>query len=86
MANQVLRLVNALPDAQRAAVFLAYVEGLSYKEVAGILDIPIGTVMSRLAAARAKLAGNICRGGTPDERRPDHSLRRTADRLSSMAS
>ncbi|OCJ17747.1 RNA polymerase subunit sigma-24 [Rhizobium sp. AC44/96] len=59
MANQVLRLVNALPDAQRAAVFLAYVEGLSYKEVAGILDIPIGTVMSRLAAARAKLAGNL---------------------------
>lgn len=63
MANQVLRLVNALPDAQRAAVFLAYVEGLSYKEVAGILDIPIGTVMSRLAAARAKLAGNIAEEG-----------------------
>jgi RNA polymerase sigma-70 factor (ECF subfamily) len=63
MANQVLRLVNALPDAQRAAVFLAYVEGLSYKEVAGILDIPIGTVMSRLAAARAKLAGNIIEEG-----------------------
>lgn len=59
MANQVLRLVNALPDAQRAAVFLAYVEGLSYREVASILDIPIGTVMSRLAAARAKIAANV---------------------------
>ncbi|OWV84927.1 sigma-70 family RNA polymerase sigma factor [Rhizobium sp. R693] len=59
MANQVLRLVNALPDAQRAAVFLAYVEGLSYKEVASVLDIPIGTVMSRLAAARAKIAANV---------------------------
>lgn len=59
MANQVLRLVNALPDAQRAAVFLAYVEGLSYREVANILDIPIGTVMSRLAAARAKIAANV---------------------------
>ncbi|MEK1895522.1 MAG: RNA polymerase sigma factor [Rhizobium sp.] len=59
MANQVLRLVNALPDAQRAAVFLAYVEGLSYKEVASVLDIPIGTVMSRLAAARAKIAASI---------------------------
>jgi RNA polymerase sigma-70 factor (ECF subfamily) len=65
MANQVLRLVNALPDAQRAAVFLAYVEGLSYREVAGILEIPIGTVMSRLAAARAKLAGNITEEGAP---------------------
>jgi RNA polymerase sigma-70 factor (ECF subfamily) len=59
MANQVLRLVNALPEAQRAAVFLAYVEGLSYKEVAGVLDIPIGTVMSRLAAARATLSGSV---------------------------
>ncbi len=59
LANQVLRLVNALPDAQRAAVFLAYVEGLSYKEVASVLDIPIGTVMSRLAAARAKIAASV---------------------------
>ncbi|RUM25988.1 RNA polymerase sigma factor [Rhizobium vallis] len=57
MAGQVLKQVNALPEAQRTAVFLAYVEGLSYREVAGILDIPIGTVMSRLAAARAKLSG-----------------------------
>ncbi|WP_306910125.1 RNA polymerase sigma factor [Rhizobium mesoamericanum] len=65
MANQVLRLVNALPDAQRAAVFLAYVEGLSYKEVASVLDIPIGTVMSRLAAARAKIAASVSEeGGT----------------------
>lgn len=64
MANQVLRLVNALPDAQRAAVFLAYVEGLSYREVASVLEVPIGTVMSRLAAARAKLAGSVSWEGT----------------------
>jgi RNA polymerase sigma-70 factor (ECF subfamily) len=63
MAGQVLRQVNALPEAQRTAVFLAYVEGLSYREVAGILDIPIGTVMSRLAAARAKLSGAGLEGG-----------------------
>ncbi|MBB3133596.1 RNA polymerase sigma-70 factor (ECF subfamily) [Rhizobium pisi] len=63
MAGQVLRQVNALPEAQRTAVFLAYVEGLSYREVAGILDIPIGTVMSRLAAARAKLSGAGPEGG-----------------------
>ncbi len=56
MANQVMRLVDALPEAQRTAVFLAYVEGLSYREVAAILGVPIGTIMSRLAAARAKLA------------------------------
>ncbi|MDO3434009.1 RNA polymerase sigma factor [Rhizobium sp. CBN3] len=65
MAGQVLKLVNALPEAQRTAVFLAYVEGLSYREVAGILDIPIGTVMSRLAAARARLSGAGPAGGRP---------------------
>lgn len=56
MANQILKIVDGLPEAQRNAVFLAYVEGLSYKEIAEVLDIPIGTVMSRLANARARLA------------------------------
>ncbi len=64
MANQVLRRVNELPEAQRVSVFLAYVEGLSYREVAAILDIPIGTVMSRLATARAKLATATAGGAT----------------------
>ncbi|MHC2216938.1 RNA polymerase sigma factor (sigma-70 family) [Rhizobium leguminosarum] len=63
MAGQVLKQVYALPEAQRTVIFLAYVEGLSYREVAGILDIPIGTVMSRLAAARAKLSGAGSEGG-----------------------
>ncbi|WP_184381129.1 RNA polymerase sigma factor [Rhizobium sp. BK619] len=63
MAGQVLKRVNALPEAQRTVVFLAYVEGLSYREVASILDIPIGTVMSRLAAARARLSGDEREGG-----------------------
>jgi RNA polymerase sigma-70 factor, ECF subfamily len=56
LAGQVIKRVNALPEAQRETVFLAYVEGLSYREVADILNVPIGTVMSRLAAARLKLA------------------------------
>lgn len=56
LAAQVIRRVDALPEAQRETVFLAYVEGLSYREVAEVLQVPIGTVMSRLAAARAKLA------------------------------
>lgn len=58
-ANQVLRQIDALPEAQRVSVFLAYVEGLSYREVAQVLDIPVGTVMSRLAGARARLAEGI---------------------------
>ncbi|WP_338580613.1 sigma-70 family RNA polymerase sigma factor [Pseudomonas sp. MAG733B] len=56
MAAQVIRRVDALPETQRETVFLAYVEGLSYREVAEVLQVPIGTVMSRLAAARSKLA------------------------------
>jgi len=56
LAGDVLRRVGDLPEAQRAAIFLAYVEGMAYREVAEILDIPIGTVMSRLASARARLA------------------------------
>jgi len=55
-AAQVLREVQALPEAQREAVYLVYVEGMTYREAAGLLGVPIGTVMSRLAAARAKLA------------------------------
>ncbi|MFT5785110.1 MAG: RNA polymerase sigma-70 factor (ECF subfamily) [Ascidiaceihabitans sp.] len=51
-ARDVLNKVNTLPEAQRQSVFLVYVEGYSYKEAAHMMDIPIGTVMSRLAAAR----------------------------------
>lgn len=59
LANQVLRRVQALPEALRETVFLAYVEGLSYREIADIQQIPMGTVMSRLASARIKLADTI---------------------------
>ncbi|WP_371917860.1 sigma-70 family RNA polymerase sigma factor [Pseudomonas sp. Irchel s3a10] len=56
LAAQVIRRVDALPETQRETVYLAYVEGLSYRDVAEILQVPIGTVMSRLATARLKLA------------------------------
>lgn len=55
-AREVFNKVLALPEAQRETVLLVYVEGLSYREAAATLDIPIGTVMSRLAAGRRKLA------------------------------
>src|SRR5665213_1572387 len=57
LAAQVLREVQGLPEVQRETVYLVYVEGLTYREAADALAVPIGTVMSRLAAARAKLAG-----------------------------
>ena len=52
----VRRRMADLPPDQRAVLLLVSVEGLSYKEAAGILEVPIGTVMSRLARARLALA------------------------------
>lgn len=54
--RRIMQQVNALPEAQRNALFLVYVEGLSYQEAADTVSVPIGTIMSRLAAARATLA------------------------------
>jgi RNA polymerase sigma-70 factor (ECF subfamily) len=56
LAGQVLREVQDLPEVQRETVYLVYVEGMTYREAADALAVPIGTIMSRLAAARAKLA------------------------------
>lgn len=47
--------IDALPESYRLAVLLSDVEGLSYKEIAEDLDIPIGTVMSRLHRGRKAL-------------------------------
>ena len=53
--GDVKQAVESLPEAFRLAVLLADVEGFSYKEIAEILDIPIGTVMSRLHRGRRAL-------------------------------
>ena len=55
MDREVVMAVMRLPEAQRMAVMLVYVEGYAYREAADILDIPVGTVMSRLSVARGKL-------------------------------
>jgi RNA polymerase sigma-70 factor (ECF subfamily) len=47
--------VDRLPDFLRQVVILAYYQGLKYREIAGVLDIPVGTVKSRLHAAMVKL-------------------------------
>jgi RNA polymerase sigma-70 factor (ECF subfamily) len=52
---EVKQAVEELPEQFRMAVLLADVEGFSYKEIAEILDIPIGTVMSRLHRGRKSL-------------------------------
>ena len=48
--------MDKLPEDQRLAIALVLVEGLSYKEAAEVLEVPIGTLTSRLARGRAALA------------------------------
>jgi len=52
---EVKEAIEALPEGFRLAVLLADVEGFAYKEIAEILDVPIGTVMSRLHRGRKAL-------------------------------
>jgi len=53
--EEVKRAIESLPEAFRMAVLLADVEGFSYKEIAEIMEVPIGTVMSRLHRGRRAL-------------------------------
>ena len=62
--RQVIEAVGALPDAQRALVLLVAVEGWSYHEAAEALDIPIATVMSRLAQARLTIGESFETGAS----------------------
>ncbi len=63
--GELMAAVAALPQEQRAVLLLVSVEDLSYAETAKALDIPIGTVMSRLARAREKVAGMMETGVVP---------------------
>jgi RNA polymerase sigma-70 factor, ECF subfamily len=53
--RDILTALSRLPEDQRGVLLLVSVEDMSYTEAAGILDVPIGTVMSRLARARSRL-------------------------------
>ena len=57
--EEVLRAVDQLPEAFREAVMLSDVEGLSYDEVAKVLDVPVGTVKSRLFRGRRLLQAKL---------------------------
>lgn len=56
---EVLRALSALPEGYQEVVLLCDVEDLSYREIAGVLEIPIGTVMSRLHRARRLLRASL---------------------------
>jgi RNA polymerase sigma-70 factor, ECF subfamily len=69
--DEVRRALDRLPSDQRAALLLVTVEGLSYKEAAEVVGVPVGTIMSRLSRARIALqlqldAGREMRRSTKD--------------------
>ncbi|MCH7778722.1 MAG: sigma-70 family RNA polymerase sigma factor [Gemmatimonadetes bacterium] len=59
LRSRVAGAIEQLPDRQREVLVLKEFEGLRYREIAELLGIPIGTVMSRLYAARRQLAGRL---------------------------
>jgi RNA polymerase sigma-70 factor (ECF subfamily) len=70
--SEVMQALMELPEGFRAAIYLADVEGYPYRDVADMLEIPIGTVMSRLHRGRSKLRKRLAayapapRSGEPD--------------------
>jgi RNA polymerase sigma-70 factor (ECF subfamily) len=61
--GEVHEALRQIPVDQRSALLLVTVDGLSYKEAAEIADVPVGTIMSRLARARVALQAKLEAGG-----------------------
>ena len=62
--GEMMRVLDTLPTEQRQVLLLVALEGLKYEEVAAVLEVPIGTVMSRLSRAREAVRVRLA-GGTP---------------------
>lgn len=58
-SNEIRRAMEDLPEQYRVAIYLSDVEGFSYREIAEMLDIPPGTVMSRIHRGRKSLRGAL---------------------------
>jgi RNA polymerase sigma-70 factor (ECF subfamily) len=66
----VRRTMSQLPTDYRAVLTLVCVDGLTYKEAAEVLGIPVGTIMSRLSRARQDLHERLTRPAKPDSVTP----------------
>jgi RNA polymerase sigma-70 factor, ECF subfamily len=64
--NAVRQAMGQLQPDQRTVLMLVCVDGLSYKEAAEVLGIPVGTIMSRLSRARQDLHGRLTGSANPD--------------------
>jgi len=63
--GEMMRLLDGLPHEQRQVLLLVALEGLKYEEVAQVLEVPIGTVMSRLSRAREAVRQRLAGGTGP---------------------
>jgi RNA polymerase sigma-70 factor (ECF subfamily) len=68
-AQEVRAAIESLPGEFREVIVMRELEGLTYKEIAAVAGVPVGTVMSRLARGRErlerKLAPRLVEGGLP---------------------
>lgn len=71
------RAIAALPEEFRLAVVLRDIHDLDYAEIAEQLEVPVGTVKSRIARGRAQLARSLHHLRAPDGNRPEHAGRPT---------
>lgn len=76
IVNHVRSAIENLVEGQRQVITLVDLEGFSYVEVAEILGIPIGTVMSRLCRARKALKEQILQGGNTNTEVVESKIRR----------
>jgi RNA polymerase sigma-70 factor, ECF subfamily len=74
LAAEVFKVIGPMPEAQRETVLLVYRDGYSYAEAASTLGIPIGTVISRLAAARSALVTPSSASPTTPRCRSSHPI------------
>ncbi len=68
-AREMMRAIDDLPEEQRKVLLLVALEGLKYDEVAELLGVPIGTVMSRLSRAREAVRAKLANEGSTTLRR-----------------
>jgi RNA polymerase sigma-70 factor, ECF subfamily len=57
--KQVIAIISALPEPQRVVAMLIYVEGFTFAEASAALDVPVGTLLTRMAAVRARLSEKL---------------------------
>ena len=71
----VRQVLGSLPAEQRSVLVLVCVDGFSYKEAAEALDVPVGTVMSRLSRGRQELSARLGRPSAKVTPFPDREAR-----------